>query len=324
MLKLNLRTHQTATTLGGILLMLLALLTGREQALQQTIMAATLFVMGLLLASYRQRLIVDPARQQIQRKRGFAFLLHCTTISTQGLSQLTLREKVIRSGKSERTWYQLLADKTALICQLKDPLHARTVAETLAKVLLLPLDNHIHGVRSLRSPQQLDLPVAARWQAAHVRTELPAAPAHSRIEVVHSAAGTRITLPAEHENLKLVALLAAVVLAIGVLLYSLAKAEDLLFLTILFVPFLFFLLVAVLAFSGRSAIQLTASHITVRQGLSPFRKRLPLKDVEEFIKARDGIILDGDKGSAWIHWAGSKEESHYLEALLAYELARRG
>lgn len=324
MLKLNLRTHQTATTLGGILLMLLALLTGQEQELQQTVMATTFFVMGLLLATYRQRLIVDPANQRLQRKSGFGYLLRSKTISLQGLSRLTLRETVIHSGDSERTWYQILAGKTTLICQLKDPLHARTIAERLAKALLLPLDNHIHGVRSLRSPHQLDLSLAARWRAEHVRKELPSPPADSRIAVVHSASGTRITLPAEHENLKLLALLAAAFLALGVLLFSLASKDDWLFLAFLSVPFVFVLVVVGLAFSGRSSILLSDTHITVRQGLSPFRKRLPLKDVEEFIKARDGIILDGDKGSAWIHWAGSKEESHYLEALLAYELARRG
>lgn len=323
-IKLNLRAHQTITAAIGLLLMALAaLVIASARDTQAIIDMAPFFVLGFLLATWRHVLMVDTREQRVIRKAGCLILFTRATVSTQHLKRLTLKEKVTHKNSTTRTRYQIVAGNAGLICQLKNPRQARKVAEALATTLALPLDNRIYRVRSMRHPHQLDHSVAERWRTEGVRKERPFPPSDSQISVEPSATGVRISLPAEHHHLKPVALLAGAVALLAVIPYSLAGEEQRFIMHLLLAPFVYLLLSALLAFTGRSSIVVTNTHVVVRQGRSPLRRKLKLTDVEEFISARDGIYLDGDRGSAWIHWAGHKEDSLYLEALLAYEIARR-
>lgn len=324
MLKLNLRVHQPITTIIGALLILLETANLRISSPdpEGSIVASTIIVMGFILMTYRHILIVDADRHRLIRRVGCLYLFKRKEISTDNLKQLVLREKVVRSGKSETTWYQIAASSD-VICQLKNSVYARRVAETLARATSLPLDNHVHYVRSVRKPDELDQPVAERWHAHGMHGMLPVPPYETQVRVEHSAAATRISLPAEHHNLKIVAIIGGFFALLAVVMFSLMKEESRFILYILFALVFWIITLAILAFSGRTSILLTETHVMVRQGLMPFKRKLRLMDVEEFICAPDGIYLDGDEGSAWVHWAGNSADSDYLKALLAHEIARR-
>lgn len=324
MLKLNLRGHKLTTTVIGALLILLesANLRVSSPDLEGKIIAATFIGMGFILMTYRHILIVDADQHRVIRRVGCLYLFKRKQISTENLKQLVLRERVVSNGKSEVTWYQLAAGSD-VICQLKNSLLARKIAESLARTLLLPLDNHVHYVHSVRKPDELDQPVAERWHARGIHKSLPAPPSETQVRVEHSAATTRISLPAQHHSLKHVAMIGGVFAFLAFVMFSQMKGDGQFILYIFFAIFLWFIILAVLAFSGRSSILLTETHVVVRQGLMPFKRKLRLLDVEEFISASDGIYMDGDKGSAWVHWATSSADSDYLETLLAYEIARR-
>ena len=321
--KLNLRTRQRETTVVGILTMLLGaahIWFGSADS-QATVLAATFIVMGFILSTYRHVLIVDADHKRVTRRIGCIYLFKRNDVVVSNVSRLTLRER--RSRKSDATWYQIVASASKVICQIRPSIHARRIAEALAKTFSLSLDNQTHYVRSIRSPDQLDMPVAERWRAAGLQMDIPVAPPDTKIMIKQSDSDTWITLPAQHDHLKMLALLSGAFGMLAVLFYYFSTSDGTVILFVLFVPIALMMLLGVLAFSGRSSILLTGTHVTTRQGLSPFKMKLRLNSIEEFIKARDGFYLEGDDGSAWIHWAANEADSDYLEALLAYEIVRR-
>jgi hypothetical protein len=84
-----------------------------------------------------------------------------------------------------------------------------------------------------------------------------------------------------------------------------------------------FFALALLAFSGRSRLTFTSRNVSFRQGLSPFSSSLTFGAIEELIPAMDGIDLVGDSGRVWIHWPETEADSEFLQARVAYEIARR-
>jgi hypothetical protein len=167
------------------------------------------------------------------------------------------------------------------------------------------------------------MPLAQRWQQAGEVHERPILPAGSSLVVDETGPDVLVSLPAQTYNLKFVTAMLLLFGIVGVFAYSSAPSGARWFLHLFFTLAGLLFALALLAFSGRSRLRFSSRRVSFRQGLSLFSSSLEFGAIEELIPAMDGIDLVGDSGRVWIHWPETEADSEFLQALVAYELARR-
>jgi hypothetical protein len=331
---IDLRTNVRARWLAGVPMLLLgALLIGTAyetpQGLGTIIWGACLAVIAIVLIGERRFLGVDARSGLLLSKRGILFPITVASfvvadVKHIGLIRYTTRTKSDSDGTGTQR-YKLVVNgrRDGVLADLGNQWQARRVGERLCVALNVPFDNLVYGTHSVRPPNELDMPVAERWQRAGEVHERPTLPAGSSIVVDEVGPNVSVSLPAQIYNLKVVAGMMLFFGIMGVCAYSSVPGNARPFLNVFFAMVATMFISALLAFSGRSRLTFSAQHVTFRQGRSLFSKSLECRAIEELIPASDGIDLVGDSGCVWIHWPETEADSEFLRALVAYELARR-
>lgn len=230
---------------------------------------------------------------------------------------------VVGRGKSRRTRYvvSLSGIRDSTISSHGNPWFSRVLAEQLARRLRVPLINRVYGKSTRREPADLDRPLTERWLRDGLRFDAPRLPRGSRLREYADPDRFRLSIPAQMPALKFVSL-GVLLLAIGAFAAAATGTGIAAFVGI----GLFALLggVMALALACRSTLTIGVDGVGLRQGWFPVKASMELNAIEELVVAADGITLIGDNNAIWIHWAGSREDSAYLEAVVPYQLQRFG
>lgn len=282
--------------------------------------------MAIVLVGERHFLIIDSASGFVSRRRGICLAFTRAAFAIADLKQIDLVTHVRHSGRRRRERYRLLVNKSgqSVLAESGEVWHARKVGERVCAALNVPFDNRIYGAHSVRDAGELDLNVAERWRLARRAKDRPSQPPGSRLVLDEAGADARLWLPAETHNLKVLALLVAVFAVIGaVSWFNVETTGQRVFFYLFFGGAGIFLTYGALAFSGKSLVTFTGKRVSFRQGRAPSSTSLKLEEIEEMIAADDGLYLVGDTGVVRIHWVGERAESEFIEAWVAYHLARR-
>jgi hypothetical protein len=331
--KINLRNNVRLRWLFGVPMLLLGALCidfGHEQKVTTIVWGAWLAVIAVVLLAERRFLAVDTQSGLLSSNRGIFYPFTWASFAIADVKHIDLVPYTPRnhnSGDTSRSVrYRLLVNGRldGILTDLGNVWQARQAGERLCVALNVPFDNRVYGPHSVRPANELDMPLAERWQRAGEAHERPSLPAGSRLVVDEIGPDVRVSLPAQTYNLKWLALLVLFFAGFGTVLYLSAGSSGVhWFVHVFFAASAVFFGVALLAFSGRSRLMFTSRHVSFRQGLSPFSNRLECGAIEELIPAEDGIDLVGDSGRVWIHWPETEADSEFLQAFVAYEIVRR-
>jgi hypothetical protein len=329
--KINLRNNARARWLCGVPMLLLAALcfdAGHDQrGITTIVFGACLAVIAIVLLAERRFLVVDAQSGRLSSKRGIFYPFTVASFAIADVKHIDLVPYTSRRNASGTgsTRYRLLVNGRldSALTDLGDRWHARWAGERVCVALKVPFDNRVYGPHSVRLPNELDMSLAERWRRSGQVYERPSLPAGSPLVVDEIGPNVLVSLPAETHNRKLLALLVLIFAAVGVVLYSSVDGGVRWFLHLFFAMAAVFFALALLAFSGHSRLTFTTRHVSFRQGLSLFSRALEFGAIEELIPAPDGIDLVGDSGAVWIHWPETEADSEFLQAHVAYEIARR-
>ena len=167
------------------------------------------------------------------------------------------------------------------------------------------------------------MPLIKRWHRDGTRYPEPVLENGSQLREQKAADHYQLSLPAQHPGLKYLAIGLVVLGAVLII----AAPGTLLFGKAAFVLFGVMSLIGgtmCLALVGRSTLTIANGGVAFRQGWFPLQNRMPINAIEEMVIAGDGITLIGDTEAIWIHWAGSKADSDYLQAAVPSQIQRLG
>lgn len=333
MVKLDVRTSPRARQIGGVLLLLVggyfavsALLV--DLTIPQIVFAACAVFLGVVLVGERHVLVIDREAGTIVRRRGVILTVPRSCMPIAQVTHLSLVEVTHTRKNKETTRYRVLVNGSAqrALADVSDPWYARRIAERACKALQVPFDNRVYtNTKSRRQPDELDTPLVERWRKGGQSHERPALPADSTIRVEEHGDEVRVSLPAATGSRWIVFGLIAFFAVMAVIFLLVARdLGDRIFIYGFFGFSGVFLVIALLSFSGRSQIVFRGQHVRTRQGSSPVGGTMSIREIEEMIAARDGLVLVGDRTALWLNWPRSKPDRELLKAYVAYELAKRG
>lgn len=330
---INLRNKPGRSILLGILIMLIGILIFLKAAKPTDKYATALIfcMVGLFLAGYINRMCLFIDKQELVHQRGLFFPLFNHSYNLNKVRCITVKEKIIEDyNEGSYDQYQtiypvhLSGIKGAIAAKPRSPWRARKIAEELARALNKPMNNMVYKKSSIRAADELDMPVIERWKREHnYPSKLPEAPANTQLDIKRSGNAFIVYLKAEHHSIKFALLMLTVITAIAVVSSSGMSISPFIYYGIFGSLYLFTVLI-LLSFSGHSKFEINGKSVSFRQGLSPIKSRINLNEIEEYIVARDGIHLVGDRSSVWIHWGDNLKDSEYLEKAIPFELMRFG
>jgi hypothetical protein len=333
MRKIDLRKDVRSRWLLGVPLLLLGALcinSARDQRkVTNIVFGACLTAIAIVLLAERRLIVVDAQAGRLSSKRGVFYPFTLASFALADVKHIALvscATKAYSGGTGQRhIRYRLLVNgrPSSILADLGNQWHARGVDKRVSVALNVPFDNTVFGPHSLRQPNELETPLAERWQRAGEVHERPALPAGSRLVVDESGSDVLVSLPAQTYNRKWLALVMLAFFGMATLMYSTAGIGMRWLLHVFFAMATVFFALVLLASSGRSRLRFTSRKVSFRQGLSPLSSSLEFGATEELIPAWDGIDLVGDSGRVWIHWPETEADSAFLQARVAYEIARR-
>jgi len=325
--KINLRKSPRVCFLTGVLISLIGTATILyDVEIESRIFAVFIVVIGLLCIFYINKLTLDTYSGYLIHKHGFFIPFVKNRYRINKIKRIKISEKTVRrnnNNSSEIYPVDLIGIKDGIVLKHQDPWFSRSVAEKLAKLLHIPLDNRVYGKSSIRHPEELDLPLIERWKNNNVCFEKPKIPV--KTDLVHKTSSTSfdIYVQSEHYLKKYAIAVLIILIATAALMYPFIN-EIWLFYWFFFGISIPFFCLATLAFCGKSHLNINTQSVSFRQGYAPIRYKAKIYAIEEFIVSGDGIYLVTDKKSIWMHWGTSLEDSEYLEAAIPYELFRLG
>ncbi len=321
--KINLKKNPGRVARTGLLLIMVGavVLAFPGSDLPDLIFGIYIVFAGSLLVFWVHRIKVDDLTNEVLLQKGLLIPLRVKRFPITRIRKITLRETYVKGSKNDHHAYtiHLSGIKDALVLNHRDPWFARSIAERLAIALALPLDNRVYKKSSVRGPEDLDTPLIALWRKQGLSFSRPEPPEETQLGIRNEPDLFEVTIRAEHGNIKFAI---PVLIAFGVMDFFMFLYAQY-FPAVLFLFAVAFSFNALLAFSGRSRLAITADRITFRQGLSLFRATMPLAELEEMIVSTDGINLVGDHRAIWVHWGDSLQDSAYLEKVIPYELSQR-
>lgn len=324
---LDLRRKPRTQRLAGVLVLVVGslMLYGAGRRAGEIVFALIFLLGGLALLCYLDRAIVDLARGELTHQRGFLLPLRTRRYPLRMIRAIGLLVRVTGKGDGRRARFvvRLVGIRDSVLSSSASPWHARLLAERLARWLQVPLHNRVYGVSSRRDVADLDLPLVGCWARDGKRFPEPALPAPTLLRERRDATSYTLSMPAQLPKLGI----PAIVLLSLALLFFAAAARGAPIGTGIAMSLGLFALVGgsmALAFAGRSRLSIVSGRLSFRQGCFPLKSRIAIAAIEELVVAADGITLIGDTEAVWIHWAGSREDSAYLEAVVPSELARLG
>ena len=325
--KINLRRNPRTYAMFGVLLVLIAvlMLMSPDKEPKHYIFGALFLFGGLASITYLNRLIVDANAGEIIHQRGLLLPLRVERYPIRKIRNMKISEKVVRKNNKERSTYpvRLNGIRDSVVSNHPNPWFSRVIAEQLARRIRVPLDNRVYGVSSIRKSDELDVPVIRRWIRDGHQFDKPALPATTNLIETSGPSTYELSLSAEFPKFKYV--IAALFLMAGLAVAPVPPAILFASTAYRWIAGLAFLAgVMGLAFVGRSRLKMDAKNVVFRQGSAPFRYRIRIDEIEEFVVASDGVILIGDEKAVWVHWGKSRSDSDYLAAAIPYNLLRIG
>lgn len=325
--RLNLRRRPVSKVVAGLLLISIAALAFffGDGSAGSLVFAAVIFVTGIALTTRIDFLHIDRAAGYVTHRRGYLLPIRNTRYPISKIRTVNVAMQTTGHGDDRKTVYpvQLSGISNAVVSSSGDPMYARILAERLARRLAVPVRNRVYGASTHRTAAELDMPLVERWRRDRKRFDRPALPGDTRLEEIEGVEHYVLRIPAQHPELRYLAyFLLAIVLP---LTYATFLGGE--FATMFFGFLAFFALIGgtmLLALVADSTLTVSRSDLSFRQGRFPLRTRMRITEIEEMVVAADGITLIGDNSVLWIHWAGSKTDSAYLEAVVPYQLSRAG
>lgn len=325
--RINLRYRQRRATLFGVLLLLIAIpviYSTTEQVVGHVIgwliLASSLWLIGKV-----NRVALDDSGEHLVHQRGFVVPFLNKRFARQRIKGVRVGARSTGSGENEGTRFPItlrgIAD--SVILDHRAMWFSRVIAERLARLLEVPLDNRVWGESSVRDFDELDTPLMERWRREGKTFDRPSPPVGTAIREQESPTTYGLSYPAQFPKLKYAVVACFVAAALAIVDVG---ASNVFHTTAYRLVASVLVLVAILmmSFIGRSRLTIDESRFTYRQGLFLLRQKIAMGEVEEMFIQFDGIGFIGDRSAVWINWSGSKDDNEYIAAVVPYQLARIG
>lgn len=299
--------------------------THPDKTPEQLVFGFLLFMSGLTMLAYINRLVIDIDAGILIHQRGLLLPIRSSVYELKKVKAVSISVKVIGKSDDERTIYpvRLSGIRDSVLLKHGNPWYSRVIAEQIAIRIQVPMKNRVYGVTSTRSSDELDTPLLERWARDGKRFSRPSILPNTGLVEAESESTYVLSIRAQYPPLKyLVAVffILATFAIIDVPFENVFHSKGYRGLAV----FLLFFGTLTMAFVGRSNFRVTPVGVSFRQGYFPIRYRLRITDIEEMVVANDGITLISDKTALWVHWGSSKRESDYLEAIVPYQILRLG
>lgn len=257
-----------------------------------------LVAVATLLITYRNYIEVNPAARRVAHRIGFGYAPAWTTFDTGGIRNVEIKSVTRKSGKQGKTVTVYAVDIKGVaggnLCEREHMLPARLIAERVARALNVPLENRLFGGRSVRKPEDLDVPLAERWRLEGVLKEAPVIGANSSLEVRHLDTTSEISTPVP-DFPRAIAALVGLALVAGIALAGLVFDLGPFFAVGFSLPIIGIATTLILRHSGRDILRFDASAVEFRQGRLPSRQRMNIAAIEEILVHGDRLVLMGDR-----------------------------
>jgi len=321
--KINLNSRFGSRHVWGLLLCSIGGLTivSDSQSTANIVLGALFCLLGLIPIFYINRLIITSKSVIHQRGVIIPVLNKSYLIENIKCIKLFKSLKRTRHGLNYTTYSINWDAKGRILKRNTNPWFAREVAEKLARSIKIPLDNQIHQVSSVRSPDELDMPLVSKWRKDGIIFDRPFLQQGTEFSEKRADTFFELSFPAEHYNIPIVLGLFLVFICFALIFAPIIVEQPELY-------FGFFglsaslLLCCFLAYSGRSCLKIDPQRVSFRQGCLPIWRRIAIDEMEEFVVAEEGIRMIGDKKVLWIRWANYGDAADYVESVVKYELMR--
>lgn len=279
---------------------------------------------GVLFLSYRNYIEIDVARQRLSHRTGFVYAFVRSGYDTESITRMTLTTfRVVRKKGKSSTNYRLLVNgsKSKRLCDHEDPWISRLVAERVCRVLRVEFDNQRFGVPSVRTAQELDLPLAERWREKDEVKAAPVFDSSSTFELSADGGGATLSRPNTPAPFPKIFL---VVIPFVALMFWLGSTGPLMAIGAVLVGglWLAFPIGIVLSHAGPIVLRVTPTAVVYRHGKMPFRT-LPIADIEELIDEDQGLHLLSDRNVLTLNHPADPRDRQLQRQFLEYQIAMR-
>jgi|GEM_PF-4419066 len=284
--------------------------------------AVALALLGLYRLLYRKTLVIDNEHKTLTLQKRFIFVFKKIRFSHKKAKAIVLRIKTKRTTKNNTASYfpiSLLGVKNSIIYEGDSPVYARTIAEKMAITMALPFHNRVYSKNSVRSHEELNLPLLAYWEKHGLHFQPIPLPTNTQLTVKQLKNKTSISTPFNYHNLTPGLLIVSMFAIATVLLVFMTKGQSMV--ANIIIGVIDVLAVHMfLGFVGSSKIILSNTQISLRTGWHLNKTCCQIDSIEEYIIAPDSLVLVGDASVLSIDRTAKKEDNLYLEKMIPFYL----
>lgn len=318
-------------------------------------------IAGLGLLLHVSRCVIDPLRGAIEVTRGVIVPLWRRSLPFDQIDRVALFSYRASSGNgSNRIQYGVVAVPVGEQVEWPDPIRrgcwiyssgsysaARQWAERVCLLVRKPLEDRIDGISSVRSPDELNTPIAEIWRREGTPQTLDPPPADGRLKHEQRGDEIRVELPAG--GLRGPAVILAVVLAAEVsslgffalflFMTDLPLAGKLMFAGFLVLPIVIVAALLAWCVRGRTWLEAGPQGVTIVRRLGPRTRRvhfgagaleevIPLqgRPAGSLLRQMMGgcLVLRSDQQRETVGWGLSQDELQWLVSAIRWGLTHRG